>query len=73
MITPSKSISIEDSILYKMIIILETEFNEIKVIDLYKKISNNFSSLDEFVYSLDFLFILEKIILNPDNGTVIKC
>ncbi|EQC1412732.1 ABC-three component system middle component 7 [Providencia rettgeri] len=73
MITPSKSISIEDSILYKMIIILETEFNEIKVIDLYKKTSNNFSSLDEFVYSLDFLFILEKIILNPENGTVIKC
>ncbi|MEQ9855129.1 MULTISPECIES: ABC-three component system middle component 7 [Pectobacterium] len=73
MITPSKSISIQDSILYKMTIILETEFNEIKITDLYEKISSNFLSLDEFVYSLDFLFILEKIILNPDNGMVIKC
>ncbi|HCD1094141.1 ABC-three component system middle component 7 [Providencia rettgeri] len=73
MITPSKSISIEDSILYKMIIILETEFKEIKITDLYKKTSSKFSSLDEFVYSLDFLFILDKLILNPENGTVIKC
>lgn len=37
MITPSKSISIQDSILYKMTIILETEFNEIKITDLYEK------------------------------------
>ncbi|HEK0653739.1 TPA: hypothetical protein SMP51_002738 [Proteus mirabilis] len=73
MITPSKSISIEDSILYKMIIILETEFKEIKITDLYKKTSSKFSSLDEFVYSLDFLFILDELILNPKNGTVIKC
>ncbi|WP_064515979.1 MULTISPECIES: ABC-three component system middle component 7 [Enterobacteriaceae] len=73
MITPSKSISIQDSILYKMTIILETDFNEINITDLYKKTSSNFSSLDEFVYSLDFLFILEKIILNPANGTVTKC
>ena len=73
MSTPSKSISIQDSILYKMTIILETEFNDIKITDLYEKTSSNFSSLDEFVYSLDFLFILEKIILNPANGTVIKC
>ncbi|EOD9036368.1 ABC-three component system middle component 7 [Enterobacter hormaechei] len=73
MITPSKSISIQDSILYKMTIILETEFNEIKITDLYEKTLSNFSSLDEFVYSLDFLLILEKIILNPANGTVIKC
>ena len=73
MITPSKSISIQDSLLYKMTIILETDFNEINITDLYKKTSSNFSSLDEFVYSLDFLFILEKIILNPANGTVTKC
>lgn len=56
-----------------MTIILETEFNDIKITDLYEKTSSNFSSLDEFIYSLDFLFILEKIILNPANGTVIKC
>ncbi|OAT20221.1 hypothetical protein M977_02752 [Buttiauxella gaviniae ATCC 51604] len=56
-----------------MTIILETDFNEINITDLYKKTSSNFSSLDEFVYSLDFLFILEKIILNPANGTVTKC
>lgn len=73
MITPSKSISIQDSILYKMTIILETDFYEINITDLYKKTSSNFSSLDEFVYSLDFLFILEKVILNPANGTVTKC
>ncbi|AOM42649.1 ABC-three component system middle component 7 [Xenorhabdus hominickii] len=73
MITPSKSISIQDSILFKMTTILEAEFDEIKITDLHKKILNKFSSLDEFIYSLDLLFILEKITLNPDNGTIIKC
>lgn len=73
MITPSKSISIQDSILYKMTNILETDFYEMKITDLYEKTSGKFSSLDEFIYSLDFLFILERITLNPDNGTVIKC
>jgi len=73
MITPSKSISLQDSILFKMTIVLEEDFEEIKITDLYEKTSKKFSSLDEFVYSLDFLFILEKITLNPFNGTVKKC
>ncbi|MBD8223213.1 ABC-three component system middle component 7 [Pantoea agglomerans] len=73
MITPSKSISLQDSILFKMTIVLEEDFEEIKITDLYEKTSKKFSSLDEFVYSLDFLFILEKITLNPFKGTVKKC
>ncbi|MDY4382571.1 ABC-three component system middle component 7 [Pectobacterium brasiliense] len=72
MIVPNKSIPLKDSIIYKMLVVLEEEFDIIDLIDLHDKVSTSFSNLDEFVYSLDVLFILDKIEL-IEGGRIKKC
>lgn len=62
MIYPNKHIKIEDSIIYKMISLLEYEtLKIISVIDLYNKTKSNFRNIDEYIYSLDVLYILDII------------
>ncbi len=73
MITPNKTISLRDSIIFKMITILEIDFVEINLISLYKQAKSNFTGLDEFIYALDVLYILGKIDINEDLGKIIKC
>ncbi|WP_276724448.1 ABC-three component system middle component 7 [Pantoea septica] len=72
MIVPNKSIPLKDSIIYKMLVVLEENFDVIDLIDLYDKVSVSFSNLDEFVYSLDVLFILGKIEL-IEGRRIKKC
>lgn len=72
MIVPSKTIPLKDSIIYKMLVVLEEDFDIIELVDLYDKVSSFFSNLDEFVYSLDVLFILDKIEL-IEGRRIKKC
>ncbi|CAK3275690.1 MULTISPECIES: ABC-three component system middle component 7 [Vibrio] len=73
MITPTKSTPLEDSIIYKMTFILSVNFESITIWDLYKKTKKNFKNLDELIWSLDVLYILDKIELDIDSGVVTKC
>lgn len=73
MITPNKTISFRDSIIFKMTSILEIDFIDVNLVNLYKQTKNNFSGLDEFIYALDVLYILGKIDINEDLGKIIKC
>ena len=62
MIYPNKNIRIEDSIIYKMIAVLEVQNDsEMNIHDLYSKIKNKFSNTDEFILSLDVLYVLDMI------------
>lgn len=72
MIVPNKSIPLKDSIIYKMLVVLEEKFDVIDLIDLYDRVSVSFSNLDEFVYSLDVLYILGKIEL-IEGRRIKKC
>lgn len=72
MIVPNKAIPLKDSIIYKMIVILECEFDEIDLVELYNQVSEGFSTIDEFIYSLDVLFILDKIKIENINR-VVRC
>lgn len=72
MIVPNKSIPLKDSIIYKMLVVLEEKFDVIDLIDLYDRISVSFSNLDEFVYSLDVLYILGEIEL-IEGRRIKKC
>lgn len=73
MITPSKTIPFKDSIAFKMIYILDERFDEIFLVDLYRKTKGCFSGSDEFIYALDALYVLGKIDMNLKAGKVIKC
>ncbi|MEZ8824333.1 ABC-three component system middle component 7 [Vibrio amylolyticus] len=73
MITPTKSTPLEHSIIYKMTHILSVNFTTISVSDLYKKTRKKFDCIDEFVWSLDVLYILGKIEMDKENGIIKKC
>lgn len=63
MIFPNKFIKYEESILFKMLSVLEI-CQEKKVIgfsELYTLSENKFSCVDEFIYSIDILHILDTI------------
>ncbi|MFB2861907.1 MULTISPECIES: ABC-three component system middle component 7 [Aeromonas] len=73
MITPNKSIPLKDSIIFKMLSILETNFETMTLIELYQNTKSEFIEIDEFIYSIDALYVLGKIELNIEQGIIKKC
>ncbi|WP_299492355.1 ABC-three component system middle component 7 [uncultured Shewanella sp.] len=73
MITPSKTIPLKESIIFKMTYILDVEFEETSLSEIYKKTKAKFIDLEEFIYAIDILFVLGKIEVNLDLGKVKKC
>ena len=73
MITPSKTISFKNSITYKMLYILDDQFDEIPLVELYKNTKRKFLGLDEFIFAIDALYILGEIDVDLELGKVIKC
>lgn len=62
MIYPNKNIRFEESIIYKMIFILEQrEKSTINIHELYNETKEKFKSTDEFIISLDVLYALDMI------------
>ena len=72
MIVPNKATPLRESILFKMLAILEEDFETIGLLELYDEVSHLFEGIDEFVFSLDVLFIIEKIKAN-EKGILEKC
>lgn len=71
MIYPNKHIAIEDSIIYKMLVILEAqEGYEINIHDLYSKTKKKFNNADEFILSLDVLYVLDMIEVEFETETI---
>ncbi|MCJ8325497.1 MAG: hypothetical protein MJK08_00205 [Campylobacterales bacterium] len=71
MIYPNKFIDFDSSILNKMLIILEIENVEIiSISELYKLLENKFDSIDEFIYALDVLYLLDKIEINFEKKEI---
>lgn len=73
MITPSKAISFKDSITFKMLHILDMQFEEIPIEELYKNTKKKFVGLDEFIFALDVLYILGEIDVDLELGKIKKC
>lgn len=72
MIYPNKTIKVEDSIIYKTTFILEQKTNDVQTIfQLWLKVKNKYSNIDEFIYALDILYILDIIDINWSKQTVI--
>ena len=61
MLFPSKFTSFEESVISKMILILEVKDETIGVIDLYNRLKRKFQSIDEFIFALDGLYALGYI------------
>lgn len=61
MLFPNKFTNFEESVINKMILILEVKDESIGVIDLYKKLNKKFESIDEFIFALDGLYAIGYI------------
>lgn len=70
MITPSKFIPLKDSVIGKLAF-LRIEEKQIGVNDLYISVSDKFDGVDEFMYALDVLYLLNKIDIDFEKGIVI--
>ncbi|MDR4888839.1 hypothetical protein RGU12_15095 [Fredinandcohnia sp. QZ13] len=71
MIVPNKVISLSESIIGKMPIILKClSKEEMTVKELFFTTQNDFDEIDEFIYALDVLFLLEAIKVDIDKGVV---
>ncbi len=66
MLFPSKFTNFEESVISKMILILEVKDKTITVIDLYNKLKKKFKSIDEFIFALDGLYALGYIKLENE-------
>jgi len=73
MITPSKTIPFKESVIFKMTYILDVDFEDASLAELYKNTKRKFIGLDEFIYAIDVLYILGKIDVDLDLGRIKKC
>ncbi|KVC68245.1 hypothetical protein WI73_17595 [Burkholderia ubonensis] len=69
MITPNKFISFDQSVLAKLPA-MRVDQKTVGIHDLYSAVSNVFESVDEFIYAIDVLYILNKINIDFDLRTV---
>lgn len=74
MITPNKFISFDKSILCKLEIILSLSFKNIDIIDLYKQVEIKFESINDFILTMDVLYVLDciEIDFNTRKLTYVK-
>lgn len=71
MLVPNKVISFSDSIIGKMTVILDyLSKNEVTVKELFNITQDQFDEIDEFIYSLDVLYLLDAIKVDLNKGVV---
>lgn len=70
MITPNKFIPFQQSVLAKLYVVMEHRPGPISVKDLFDRVHNRFESLDQFILTLDVLFLLGRIDINFKSGIV---
>lgn len=72
MLYPNKHTRFEDSILFKMLFILEyKDSNEIDINLLYEKLKKKYKNIDEYIYSIDILYTLNLINVDFENEIII--
>ena len=70
MITPSKYIPFDKSIIFKMLSLVHEKEDGISIVELYRQHASSFDGVDEFMFSLDVLYVLNKIEVDFKEGTL---
>lgn len=70
MITPNKALSFDDSALSRVGVILRQGPQPVDLLTLYDRLSDQFESIDQFLITLDVLFVLGRITVNTATRTV---
>jgi hypothetical protein len=70
LITPNKVITLRESALGRAPVILRERAVHPNLLALYEKVSKDFESIDQFLLTLDVLFILGRIDIDLSTGVV---
>ncbi|MCS1380774.1 hypothetical protein NXZ75_01100 [Lysinibacillus sphaericus] len=71
MLVPNKVMRFNESVMGKLAILLkELKKKDLTIIELYLKTQQEFEELDEFIISLDVLYILDSIEIDFGKGVV---
>lgn len=70
MITPNKVITLRESALGRMPVILRKKAPQENLAALYEKVRKEFESIDQFLLTLDVLYILGQIDVDLSTGVV---
>ena len=61
MITPNKAITLDQSTMSRLAVILRVGSDPIDVVSLFHSVDSQFESIDQFLVTLDTLFVLGKV------------
>lgn len=70
MITPNKVVPLSESALGRTKFILECGPDDIELLGLFRRVERQFESIDQFLLTLDLLFVLDRIDLDLPTRTV---
>ncbi|WP_423204031.1 ABC-three component system middle component 7 [Pseudomonas kribbensis] len=73
MITPNKFIPLKESALGKIELTLSIIDDGKSVGELYETNRSRYDSLEQFIYSIEILYLTNKIEFNELNGIISKC
>ena len=68
---PNKITTFKESIIYKMVSVIEViKKEDMEILSLYQHCKDGFDSIDEYIYSLEILFILNSIEVEFKGGKI---
>ncbi len=70
MILPNKVVTLEDSALGLVGVILDQGPDAIQLMKLYHIVSDSFESIDQFLLTMDLLYVLGRVDVNFQTGRV---
>nr|WP_312216818.1 ABC-three component system middle component 7 [Clostridioides sp.] len=70
MLIPNKIISYKESIIFKMLKIVNYKMDKISIVDLYSSVNKYYDNVDEFIYSIEVLYLLSYIDVDFDKGEI---
>ena len=72
MLIPNKVISFEESVLAKIPLLTKEIEEGLSLINLYQNVEKKFSSIDQFMYTIDILFCLNYLDIDEASGKIIN-
>jgi len=71
MITPNKVVALERSALGLTRVVLDEAPNAHSISDLQQRTSKHFESIDQFLLTIDLLFVLGRVSVDFNTGRII--
>lgn len=71
MITPNKVVPLNASVLGHLTHVLKEGPNPIPLVDLFHQVGDKFESIDQFLLTLDVLFLLDRLTVDFSTEKVV--